>query len=52
MMPNEVMSLLFLSQPPVTPEPCEGGSTLSDQPYAELLKKTFDRMKWFLRGSY
>ncbi len=38
---NEMMSILLLSQQPVTPEPGEGGSTLSYQPSAELLQKAF-----------
>jgi hypothetical protein len=56
---NEMMSILFFSQPPVAPKPGEGGSTarsacpprranafgVSYQPSAELLQKTFDRMK-------
>jgi hypothetical protein len=42
---NEMMSILFFSQPPVALEPGKGGSTLSYQPSAELLQKTFDRME-------
>jgi hypothetical protein len=42
---NEMMSILFVSQQPVAPKLVEGGSTLSCQPSAELLQKTFDRMK-------
>ena len=40
-----MMSILFFPQQPVAPEPGEGGSTLSHQPSAELLQKTFERMK-------
>ena len=57
---NEMMSILLISQPSachaeargdedqrrwVAPKPGEGGSTLSHQPSAELLQKSFDRMK-------
>jgi len=42
---NEKISILFFSQPPVAPKLVEGGSTLSYQPSAKLLQKTFDRMK-------